>query len=244
MRFRTGINYWPRKKAMRWWRAFDRSEVDQDFGRMARTGFDSVRVFLRWEDFQPAADHVSEEALENLIAVADTAGHYRLALMPTFFTGHMSGVNWIPRWALEEQPAPARFRVVSGETVVPAGLKNWYEDKSVIEAQTLLVRAVARELKDHPALWAYDLGNENSNCVIPRSRASGLAWLERMTSEIRSVDAAHPITIGLHAEDLEEDRMIGPREAARHCDFVCMHGYPCYSECTDDPCDAALLPYL
>jgi len=32
----------------------------------------------------------------------------------------------------------------------------------------------------------------------------------------------------LHAEDLEEDRRLGPLEAARVCDFLSMHAYPMY----------------
>jgi endo-1,4-beta-mannosidase len=45
-------------------------------------------------------------------------------------------------------------------------------------------------------------------------------------------------------EDLEEDRGIGPAEAARHCDFVCMHGYPIYAVWAEGPTDHHLLPFL
>ena len=38
--------------------------------------------------------------LDRLVAVADLAEGVGLALAPTLFTGHMSGVNWIPPWAL------------------------------------------------------------------------------------------------------------------------------------------------
>ena len=42
----------------------------------------------------------TEPMLERLVAVADLAGGFGLELIPTLFTGHMSGVNWIPAWAL------------------------------------------------------------------------------------------------------------------------------------------------
>jgi endo-1,4-beta-mannosidase len=45
-------------------------------------------------------------------------------------------------------------------------------------------------------------------------------------------------------EDLESDRMIGPAEAARWCDFVCMHGYPIYADWSDGPVDERLVPFL
>jgi endo-1,4-beta-mannosidase len=115
----------------------------------------------------------------------------------TVFTGHMSGVNWIPPWALTPGQEVARFRVVSGGQVVRATLKNWYSDATIRQAQTLLAREVAAALCHHPALWAYDLGNENSNCVVPPSRTAALAWLEAMADAIRAVDTTHPITLGL-----------------------------------------------
>jgi endo-1,4-beta-mannosidase len=167
-----------------------------------------------------------------------------LSVVPTLFTGHMSGVNWIPGWALEPCGETARFRVVSGEKVVRAELKNWYSDERILEAQARLAREVALALRGHKAVWAYDLGNENSNCVVPPSREKGLSWLKRMAAEIRLVDTKPQITIGLHAEDLEQDRIIGPREAGVVCDFLSMHGYPVYCGWAWGPTDAMALPYL
>ncbi len=243
-RFRLGINYWPVSSAMYWWRRFDATEVAADFARIHAAGFDSVRVFLLWEDFQPAPDQVSDEALRKLVIVADLAARYELSLISTLFTGHMSGVNWLPSWAIEAAEETARFRVVSGDKVVRAKLKNWYSDSGAIQAQALLAREVAAALSHHPALWAFDLGNENSNCVTPPTRDAAVAWLETMAGAIRSVDSSHPITIGLHMEDLEEDRRLGPQEAARVCDFLCMHGYPIYADWTRSATDETLLPFL
>ena len=229
---------------MYWWHRFDAAEVAQDFARIRAAGFDTVRLFLRWEDFQPAPEQVAPAMLTHLVTVADIAAHNVLALMPTLFTGHMSGVNWIPPWALTPEQEVARFRVVSGGQVVCARLKNWYSDATILRAQMLLAREVAAALGHHPALWAYDLGNENSNCVVPPSRAAAVAWLEAIADAIRAVDATHPITLGLHMEDLEEDRRLGPGEAARVCDFLCMHGYPIYAAWAASATDALLLPFL
>ena len=244
MTFRLGINYWPVTSAMYWWRHFDVAEVARDFARIRAAGFGTVRIFLCWEDFQPAPDRVAPAMLASLVSAADIAADNALLLMPTLFTGHMSGVNWIPPWALAPGEEVARFRVVSGEKVVRAKLKNWYSDASILKAQTLLAREVAAALCKHPALWAYDLGNENSNCVVPPSRAAALDWLDAVAGAIRSVDASHPITLGLHMEDLEEDRHLGPGEAAHVCDFLCMHGYPIYAMWAASSTDALLLPFL
>lgn len=242
--FRLGINYWPARRAMTWWRAFEVEEVERDFARLREAGFDLVRVFLLWEDFQPEPERIAPDAIERLHTVADLAARSRLQLLPTFFTGHMSGANWLPAWACEPSGAPTRFRTLSGGRVLPARPKNWYADQAIIEAQTRLVHEVVRALASHPALWGWDLGNEPSNCVIPPSRELGLAWLKRMVAEIRAADSTHPITLGLHMEDLEEDRRLGPAEVARACDLLAMHGYPVYAEWAQGPTDAWLLPFL
>ena len=37
-RFLTGVNYWPRRKAMYWWSDFDRAEVADEFDIIASLG--------------------------------------------------------------------------------------------------------------------------------------------------------------------------------------------------------------
>jgi endo-1,4-beta-mannosidase len=229
---------------MSWWSQFDPSEVATDFARIAACGLDSVRVFLTWEEFQPSPKEVDRTMLDRLVTVADLAGASGLALMPTLFTGHMSGVNWIPAWALGGSDGDDRFRVIAGGEVVDSGLRNWFTDSAVFDAQALLATEAVAALRGHDALWAWDLGNENSNCVIPPTSGSAEAWLARMTSAIRSADDCALVTVGLHMEDLEEDRRLGPREAAGSCDFLSMHGYPIYASWAEGPLDAQLLPFL
>jgi len=229
---------------MGWWAQFDPAEVAADFARIAGSGLDSVRVFLTWEDFQPAPNRVDRVMLGRLVTVADLAGELGLSLVPTLFTGHMSGVNWLPAWALGGSEGDPRFRVVSGGRVVHAGLRNWYADAVITDAQALLAAEAAGALAGHDAIWAWDLGNENSNCVIPPSHESAGAWLTRMTAAIRDADATALVTVGLHMEDLEEDRLLGPREACDACDLLSMHGYPIYAGWAGGPTDDQLLPFL
>ena len=249
-RFRLGINYWPSDLAMYWWKRFDEQQVKRDFARIRAAGFDSVRIFLLWEDFQPASDRVSGRALRRLVRVADAAHSNGLDLIPTLFTGHMSGVNWLPRWAIDSDQPPdpassaARFRIVADGQVVSGSPKSWFLDENVACAQARLARDAARALEGHPALWAWDLGNENSNCCVAPTRDAAVEWLDRVSAGIRAADSRVPITLGLHMEDLMEDRRLGPREASRFCDFLCMHGYPIYADFAEGPTDARVLPFL
>ncbi len=245
-RFRLGVNYWPSETAMGWLRAYDGAVVRRDLSCMAAAGLDTVRIFVRWEDAQPAPDVLDHATLAALVDTADAAAGAGVELVVTLFTGHMSGVNWVPAWATGGSQGDPRFRVVSGGAVQPGApaLRNWYSDPEIVDAQARLAAGVSGALAGHPAVWAWDLGNENSNCTVPPSRDRAERWLERMTSIIRSTDPGRPVTVGTHMEDLEEDRVIGPAEAARWCDFVCMHGYPAYTGWAAGPSDPLLVPFL
>jgi endo-1,4-beta-mannosidase len=241
--FDVGVNYWPARTAMRWWRQFSREELSRDVKTLAEAGCASLRIFLLWEDFQPAPTRVEARALRDLVAVADAAADSDLRLIPTLFTGHMSGANWLPAWATEPG-APGRFPVVSGDRYRDVAPRNWFADEEIAVAQELLAREAAGALRGHPALLAWDLGNENSNVCIPFTRDQGRAWLARTSGALRDADPACQVTIGLHMEDLEQDRRIGPAEAAEVSDFLSMHGYPLYAAWARSATDAALPAFL
>ncbi len=244
--FRLGVNYWPATTAMAWLADYDAAVTRRDFQRIAGAGIDTIRVFLRWEDAQPAERRIDGRTLGRLVDAADAATEAGVALIVTLFTGHMSGVNWIPPWAVGATAGDRRFRVVSGGRVhAPGrGVRNWYSDAAVVAAQERLAGAAASALSGHPAVWAWDLGNENSNCTLPPDRSTADAWLQRMTGAIRRGDPGRPLTVGIHMEDLEEDRGIGPAEVARWCDFVSMHGYPIYATWSGMPADTRVVPFL
>ena len=243
-KFRLGVNYWPASKAMRFWQNWSEPELSEDFSKMKAAGLDSVRIFLTWEDFQKNPSVVDSHMLARLGRTMDRAAEAGLMVMPTLFTGHMSGANWLPAWTLGPQAPASRFRIVSGGEVTRADPKNWYADRALQHAQVTLASECAAALRGHEALLAWDLGNENSNCVVPDTKDRARGWLAALTGAIRKSDPGALVTVGLHMEDLEEDRQLGPAEAAEACDFLTMHGYPGYAPWTDGPTDERLLPFL
>ena len=244
--FRLGVNYWPAETAMDWLAAYDPVATRRDFARARAAGLDSLRLFVRWADIQPAQDTIDATVLGRLVDAADAAAECGLSIIVTLFVGHMSGVNWLPGWATGGADGDARFRVLVPGAAPTGGrvLRNWYSDAGVVAAQERLARAVATALAGHPAVWLWDLGNENSNCTVPPDAAAGDEWLERLTGALRAGDPGRPITVGIHMEDLENDRRMGPAAVARHCEIVSMHGYPAYTAWADGPTDDRLLPFL
>jgi len=242
--FLLGVNYWPRRKAMDWWTNFDPAEVRDEFALLAELGLHLVRIFLRWEDFQPSPDTVSPQALADLATVADLAAEHDLKLDVTFFTGHMSGPNWSPGWLLDgSPPAPGARQMISGGQVVKSGLHNPYVTPHVLAAEQALLRAVITRLRQHPAIGLWNLGNEPDLFAWPPSAAAGRNWVRNLVRFIKDLDPSHPVTCGLHFASLTQDNGLRVPDVFAETDLAVMHAYPMYVPWAREPLDPDFVPY-
>jgi endo-1,4-beta-mannosidase len=242
MRFSLGINYWPRRSAMAMWQRFDPHEIADDMAHIAALGFDTVRFFMRWFDFQPTPARMDGTMLARLEQVVGFIADAGLRAMPTLFTGHMSGVNWLPGWTLDRSTTSGRFRTISEAGEVPYGIGDLYTG-ALLDAQLLHAREVGSALRGHPAVLAWDLGNEFSNLREPASRDAAREWSKRLTHEIERV-SGHPVTAGIHGEDLTRDRNIRPSSISEPWAFATMHGYSVYSDFARSRTDELVVPFL
>jgi len=245
--FVLGVNYWPRRKAMRWWENFDPGEVRDEFAIIRDLGLTHVRIFLLWESFQPAPGSVSVAALRDLRTVCDVAAELGLKLQVTFFTGHMSGPNWAPPWLIDRGGTrnPEDRQIVGlanarGET---SPIHDVYVTPFVVEAEDRLLRAVVGELRDHPAVWAWSLGNEPDLFCQPGDAPTGRAWVRDRTAVIKSIDPERPVLIGLHGANLEGDVGFRVGDIAAETDLSVMHGYSIYSSLARAPLDPDFVPF-
>ncbi len=242
MRFSLGINYWPRRSAMTMWERFDLGEIMEDLERIAELGLDAVRFFLRWADFQPTPDRIDTAMLHRLVAVTDAIGQRGLRAMPTLFCGHMSGVNWLPSWTLDPAVPAGRFRTITERGESPYGSGDTYTG-SLLAAQRVHAHAAGRALRNHPAVVAWDLGNEFSNVREPASARDAAEWSKVLTDALERASGL-PVTGGLHGEDLSRDRNIRPASIAEPWAFATMHGYSVYSDFARGRLDAEVVPFL
>ena len=245
--FLLGVNYWPRRKAMGWWSAFDSAETRDEFALIQSLGLNVVRLFLLWEDWQPSAEMVNLNALRQLEKVCEHALDHQLQLDVTFFTGHMSGPNWVPSWLLQRQtPMPAHVRqVISQGKAVNCGYLHPYEHPIALKAQQLLLKEVVGALHQHPAIGCWNLGNEPDLLAWPTSAEAGRDWVRRMTQTIKEIDPTHPVTCGLHADSLIKNNGFRVHDVFGEVDFAVMHGYPMYADqWAKYPLDPDFVPYL
>jgi endo-1,4-beta-mannosidase len=240
--FLLGVNYWPSRTAMYMWQRFDLGEIREDMARIKEMGLDLVRFFLRWDDFQPAADRMDHGMLRRFDAMMLTIADSGLRAIPTLYCGHMSGVNWLPDWSLDPATPHGRFRTIARGRVLPNGIGDFYHDPALLEAQELFARAVGERAHAHPALYAWDLGNEFSNLREPQTPEHAAAWSTRLTGALKETSGAE-VTGGTHGEDVERDRHLRPSSLAKPWSIATMHGYSVYATFSKGRLDEHVVPF-
>ncbi|GCE24870.1 hypothetical protein KDA_03540 [Dictyobacter alpinus] len=242
--FTLGVNYWPRKKAMYWWKDFERAEVEQEFAEIAALKLQVARIFLFWEDFQPAPDRISDKALTDLGTVLDVAQEVGIQVMPTFFTGHMSGANWWPEWTLLDTEGEVGHppRLTNGEYTARMG-RDPYTDPLLLDAELRLVAAVCGRYGSHPAIYSWNFSNEPDLFAIPKHINDSANWNRLLSAEVRKY-STRPVSAGMHLPLLTSNNGFQPQLLAPYDDFLSMHAYSIYYSLTekDEPLNSDVVP--
>lgn len=244
--FLLGVNYWPRQKAMYWFSDFDADEVRREFEQIASFGLKMVRIFLLWEDWLPENENdISHQASRQLAQVLDIADQFKLKLNITFFTGHMSGPSWVAPWMLKSGENPSFVRqVVTLKGVSDQSYLNLYHDPQLRRAAKRIVEHVVRCFHQHPALGAWNLGNEPGFFSRPESSEAGLDWIQEFSETIKTIDSNHPTTCGIYMDALIENQGLRVDQIFKVLDLAVIHGYPMYADWIDDPLDSNYIPFL
>jgi beta-galactosidase len=197
------------------WKQWSSSEITEEFSQIKKMGFECVRIFLLWEDFQPAEGEISLGAVsrfDELLAMAKAGG---LTLAPTFFVGNMSGELWDVSWRKK---------------------RDVYEHPALLNSQVLLLRDFALRYDDEEGILFWDICNEPDLAFEASSVEVASKWNKLLFSELKKHDRLHPVTLGLHQGSLLTDNHFRPQELAPFNDFLCTHAYPIYtSVCPDSP---------
>jgi endo-1,4-beta-mannosidase len=154
----------------------------------------------------------------------------------------MSGVNWLPAWTLDPATPAGRFRTITERGEAQHGVGDFYAG-SLLDAQLLFARAAGERLHAHPAVLAWDLGNEFSNLREPANEGEAAEWSRRLCAALEE-SSAIPVTAGTHGEDLTYDRRLRLSSLCAPYAFATMHGYSVYSAFARGRLDAEVVPFL
>lgn len=240
--FFVGCNYWASHAGTAMWSDWQIETVRLDFERLSTAGIQIMRVFPLWPDFQPittlytqggrpAGQRHGEDRLddtpagsagmslvmmERFMALADLAQKYQIRLIVGLITGWMSGRLFVP---------PA----LQG--------KNIITDPEAIRHQIRFVDYFVQSTRHHPAIAAWDLGNE-CNCMAEISDShQAYLWTSSISNAIRRADTDRAIVSGMHG--LSPSGKWTMQDQGELTDILTTHPYPFWTEYMDyDPIDS------
>ena len=207
----AGFNYWPPESGVDCWRdeQWSADVFRRDFARMAELGFDCVRMFLRWPEFQPTEARVEKNALRRLAAVGAAARETGIYLVPTLFVGFMSGGLYPPPW-------------LNG--------RNLFTDPDCVKAAGRLAEAAAKALAPSGMVLAYDFSNEINvwcNHLPPVTTDEAIAWQRAM---VAAIHRGHPKALAMngtnHTGIIAEVPWNLKAQSQVPLDVLSMHVYP------------------
>ena len=223
-----GVNYWDSVSGTDMWVRFDESVVDADLAALHDCGVDTLRIFPNWRDFQPVTslhgwrgnfaeyrltgDRFPENEffldpvmIDRFLTVCDLAEHYGMKVIVGVVTGWMSGRLFVPP-ALEG--------------------KNIISDPEALMWQAKFCKGFVRAVKHHPAIDAWELGNE-CNCLgQTSSRYEAYLWTNTVRSAISLEDPTRPVYSGMHGIESEEGTVWTIEDQGELTDMLTCHPYP------------------
>ncbi|MFE0426956.1 cellulase family glycosylhydrolase, partial [Streptomyces sp. NPDC058953] len=207
----VGVNYHPSKAGCLIWRDWDADAVREDFAAMAEAGFTTVRLFVFWRDFEPAAGQPEPKAFARLSEAVAIAAEHGLTCILSVFTIFMNGRLLDLAWR--------------------EGRSLW-RDPEMRDHEEAFARRVARAVRDHGNVLAFDLGDEIS--AVAPAEADGLSrdevasWYARLAGALRE---EAPGTLVLQANNALS--VFGPSpfapDNAAALDVIAIHGFPSWA---------------
>ncbi len=238
-RFFIGCNYWASHAGTAMWSDWRPDVIERDMKLLSEQGLEVLRVFPLWPDFQPiemvyggnghaagvrfgeqrlpddemGRSGVSRESMDKFRAFADIAGRFGLKLIVGLVTGWMSGRLFVPA-------------ALAGRNVLT--------DPLAIQWQVRFVRCFVRSMKDHPAIVAWDLGNECNSMAPVDSSEEAYVWTAALSGAIKSEDDGRPLVSGMHGFSPTGDWRM--QDQGELTDILTTHPYPYWTPYADyDP---------
>jgi hypothetical protein len=241
-RFSVGVTYWPTRQGTAMWQRFDAGEIREDFARIAALGLDTVRVFLRWDDFAPEPTRTDPVMLDRFTKLVNLVRDAGLRIMPVLLGAEVAGVPFLPRWARDERHPDHAGNIYSGP---------------LLDAQVRYAGDVAAAVGNDDTIAAWDLAHRFAQLRAPRggklrtgghetapaSEAEIAAWAQALKRAV-TAHSRRPITIGTSSDDLTVDRNVRLAALGPSLDFTSMQGASIALPFARNRLDPEAVPFL
>lgn len=240
-KFVTGVNYWASHAATEMWSKWNEEVVDKDLAALAAHGTQVIRVFPLWPDFQPItrlykadgtpAEYrfgedelpdtkagragMSEEMMARFERFADLAASHKISMIVALLTGHMTSRLYMPPGLTGMNPV---------------------NDPEALIWEVRFVKYFVNRMKSHPAVAAWNFGNECNYFGKAASAAEASTWMALIADAIKVCDTEHPLISGMDGHSIGNE-VWTVQGQAEHCDILTTHHYTMWRSSMSDPFD-------
>jgi hypothetical protein len=200
----VSLDYQPAATGPFLWQAFDIAAVTLDLAAIARAGFREVRVGLAWDSFMPDARGVDPRRMGELDTLLRVAGTHGMGIVPVLFIQTHGDCVFLPSRAVRRDARRRGVRVLSEGMPEPGGPRDAWTDPLMLELADRWARAMAAGFANHPALAAWDLGDDPASVLRPRRIPDLASWVALAGAPLRQRGDRVQITLG--ADDLLRGR--------------------------------------
>ena len=200
----VSLDYQPAATGPFLWQAFDTAAVSSDLAAIARAGFREVRVGLAWDSFMPDARGVDPRRMSEFDTLLRVAGAHGMGIVPVLFIQAHGDCVFLPARAVMRDARRRGVRVLSEGMPEPGGPRDVWTDPLMLELADRWARAMAAGFANHPALAAWDLGDDPARVLRPRRIPDLAAWVAVAGAPLRQRGDRVQMTLG--ADDLLRGR--------------------------------------
>ena len=200
----VSLDYQPAATGPFLWQAFDTAAVSSDLAAIARAGFREVRVGLAWDSFMPDARGVDPRRMGEFDTLLRVAGAHGMGIVPVLFIQAHGDCVFLPARAVMRDARRRGVRVLSEGMPEPGGPRDVWTDPLMLELADRWARAMAAGFANHPALAAWDLGDDPARVLRPRRIPDLAAWVAVVGAPLRQRGDRVQMTFG--ADDLLRGR--------------------------------------
>ena len=214
----VAVDYQPSASGPFLWHAFDRSRVGSDLAAIARAGIRQVRVGLAWDAFMPDAHGVDPRRLAEFESLLRAALAHGIGLVPVLFVQAHGDCVMLPGRTVLHGRRGLGVRVLSDGLLEPGMPRPVWTDPLMLELADRWARAMAAGFANHPAIDAWDLGDDPAGVIRPRRIADLATWVKLAGAPLREQGDRLQLTLG--ADDILTGRGVRLGAIAPHLDRI------------------------
>ena len=216
--FVTGVTYMPAEVGPWLWHEFSAERTRRDLRRVRAARFGVVRVPLAWDAFVPTPRQVDRHRLRDVETFLGIAAECDLQVVPVLFAQTVGDAVLLPRYAVARGERRRGVRVISDGIVEKGAARDLWDDPLMLEVEVMWLEEMLRAFANHPALLAWDLGNDPATVCRPVRIAHVEAWARLMGGRVRATQDPCWLTLG--ADDVLTARGMRLGVVAPHLDAL------------------------